>query len=464
MAGTAALLLAVNPLHIWYSQEARPYALLVCLGTAALLCLARALERDQRGWWIAFAVLSAVTILCHVTGVVYLLVGGIWTLYARGLRGLSRFAVAAVGTFLLTLPFLLTLMAAVRHATGTGSPERPLTGLEVPYSLFTDLAGYSFGPPVREIQDLGWSGAVANHPLQTVFAGMVLLVLCVLVGRARSRRMVVFATWLLAPLALTIVGSLLTTKSFNVRYVLPGLVGFLGLIAIALDGLRPALRAIGLGLVVGLSLYADAQWFTSSVYWKDDSRTVAHCLTRYLPAGSVVGVASPALQNVLTHYAPNGGGVRFVGVADSGSLVGINPAALAVSRVYYLPGLEQRLVRAFWGPNPNGVSKGAAPGYGCISPPSLPTQPGVWPTGPPDGASLVSVRPAAGVQPRPTRRLQQRDEAKRWKEKGEVVMGIKPADHGEPWFRRRQGRGAAAEPEASRAKSTELMNARRLDG
>ncbi len=363
MAGTAALLLAVNPLHIWYSQEARPYALLVCLGTAALLCLARALERDQRGWWIAFAVLSAVTILCHVTGVVYLLVGGIWTLYARGLRGLSRFAVAAVGTFLLTLPFLLTLMAAVRHATGTGSPERPLTGLEVPYSLFTYLAGYSFGPPVREIQDLGWSGAVANHPLQTVFAGMVLLVLCVLVGRARSRRMVVFATWLLAPLALTIVGSLLTTKSFNVRYVLPGLVGFLGLIAIALDGLRPALRAIGLGLVVGLSLYADAQWFTSSVYWKDDSRTVAHCLTRYLPAGSVVGVASPALQNVLTHYAPNGGGVRFVGVADSGSLVGINPAALAVSRVYYLPGLEQRLVRAFRGPNPNGDSGAGAPGY-----------------------------------------------------------------------------------------------------
>ena len=33
-------LLAVNPLHIWYSQEARAYALLVLtLGTSALLFL-----------------------------------------------------------------------------------------------------------------------------------------------------------------------------------------------------------------------------------------------------------------------------------------------------------------------------------------------------------------------------------------------------------------------------------------
>ena len=159
----------------------------------------------------------------------------------------------------------------------------------------------------------------------------------------------------------------------------------------------------------------------------------------------------------LTHYAPNGGGVRFVGVADSGSLVGINPAALAViqcttyrvwSNGWFAPcGARTRTASR----------RGQHLVIGCISPASLPTQPGVWPTGPPDGASLVSVRPAAGVQPRPTRRLQQRDEAKRWKEKGEVVMGIKPADHGEPWFRRRQGRGAATEPEASRAKSTELI-------
>ena len=38
----SAALLALNPLHLWYSQEARPYALLVCLGIGSLVCLLRA--------------------------------------------------------------------------------------------------------------------------------------------------------------------------------------------------------------------------------------------------------------------------------------------------------------------------------------------------------------------------------------------------------------------------------------
>jgi mannosyltransferase len=347
VASTTALLLAANPLHLWYSQEARPYALLICLGSAALLCLTRALEHDNKRWWMGFAVVSALAILTHVAGVVYLLIGGLWALHARGAPVLSRLAGAAAGTLLLTLPFLLTLVSAVRHATGTGAPQRPLTGLESPYTIFTFVAGYSFGPPVREIQDLGWRVALADNWGQTVLVGLLLFWITILVVRARRRGMVELAVLLIVPLAATIAGSLITTKAYNVRYTLPALVGFLGLVAVALDRLPFPARRAGVGVVLLLFGWADIQWFTSSVYWKEDSRAAAGCLTHQLPAGSTVAVAPYYMLPLLMHYAPEAAGLRFVAVADPSAMKESRPNALAITRLYHLPVIEAKLVRAF---------------------------------------------------------------------------------------------------------------------
>lgn len=346
IAHTAALLLATNPLHIWYSQEARPYALLVLLGTSALLCVTRALRHEAMVWWLGFSALSALAILTHVTGVVFPVVGGLWALHARGTRVLRQLGLTAAGTFALILPFLIDLATAVRHAGGTGSPQRSLTGLEVPYSLFTFIGGYSFGPPVREIQDLGARAAIANHPIETALVFATLLWLTVQVLRVR---LAIFplAAVLVVPLAAAVIGSLLTTKAYNVRYVLPGLVGFLGLIAVALGRLDRTAQRLGVAAMLGLFLWADAQWFFSPSYGKEDSRGAARCLVRRLPAGSTVAVAPPYMRYLLEHYTSQAAGLRFVGVVDSGELEHTRPAALAVSRLYHVPGMENELAGAF---------------------------------------------------------------------------------------------------------------------
>lgn len=56
-------LLACSPVHIWYSQEARPYSTAVCLVLAALAALATWHERPERkryGWGFGLALLAAV--------------------------------------------------------------------------------------------------------------------------------------------------------------------------------------------------------------------------------------------------------------------------------------------------------------------------------------------------------------------------------------------------------------------
>src|SRR4051795_10222273 len=59
-----AALAAFNPLLVWYSQEARGYALLALLGGVSLLFFARALRgRDSRSlaWWAVFSGLALLT-------------------------------------------------------------------------------------------------------------------------------------------------------------------------------------------------------------------------------------------------------------------------------------------------------------------------------------------------------------------------------------------------------------------
>ena len=69
----AALLLAVSPFHIRYSQEARHYALLLLFGLLATVLLLRALERGRMRDWAAYGVAAALALLTHYSAWLLLL-------------------------------------------------------------------------------------------------------------------------------------------------------------------------------------------------------------------------------------------------------------------------------------------------------------------------------------------------------------------------------------------------------
>lgn len=64
-AFVAALLLAVHPLHIHYSQEARVYATWMLAIACCMVALLRAARSGRAGWWIAYAALALMTVLVH---------------------------------------------------------------------------------------------------------------------------------------------------------------------------------------------------------------------------------------------------------------------------------------------------------------------------------------------------------------------------------------------------------------
>jgi uncharacterized membrane protein len=335
-----AALLALSPLHLWYSQEARPYALLVCLGIGALVCFLRGLANESAWAWAGFALLASLAILTHLAGSVFVLLAWMWWVLSRPRKPLPRgLLVSSALVLLATAPFGYRLAQAVSQAQGKGSPARSLTGLEIPYTLFTYVTGFSFGPSVRDIQERGPSAALLTHPLESAIGVIALLVLIAGALRLRGTAVTRLVLLTLVPMTMTWIGSALTGKAYNVRYTLPGLVGFLGLVALVAFHFPKAKRSVAVALFAALFLWADFQWFFSPGYWKDDSRSAVAWMEAELPPRSRVAVAPGYQTGVLRYYAGRlGAQFAFDSLPEAAAVVDSRPpAALLVSRIDHLP-------------------------------------------------------------------------------------------------------------------------------
>ena len=112
----AAALVAVNPLLVWYSQEARAYSLLVLLSAVALWCFARALRDPGPRTLVAWAGVSALALVTHYFAA-FAFAGQAAILLARRLHNRAVWAAAAAaGAVGLALIPLAAAQAAEQRA------------------------------------------------------------------------------------------------------------------------------------------------------------------------------------------------------------------------------------------------------------------------------------------------------------------------------------------------------------
>ena len=64
----AALLLALNPLHVWLAQEARMYSLLGALTIISMTVFWQALHTNRRRDWIALTAVNSIIYVLHYFG------------------------------------------------------------------------------------------------------------------------------------------------------------------------------------------------------------------------------------------------------------------------------------------------------------------------------------------------------------------------------------------------------------
>src|SRR5262245_53065372 len=130
-AYAAAALLAISYHHIWFSQNARGYTILLCCALLATHLLLRGLRTNRRSDFVAFAIVTAVAAYTHLTMVLvaiaqalvvaaHLLAGRNGRLGARDwMNAAIGFALAGVLTVLLYLPLLSDIHGYFEHRSET---------------------------------------------------------------------------------------------------------------------------------------------------------------------------------------------------------------------------------------------------------------------------------------------------------------------------------------------------------
>ncbi|MEA2445082.1 MAG: mannosyltransferase [Thermoleophilales bacterium] len=304
----AAALAALNPFLVWYSQEARAYALLGLLCALSFWLFARALNRpgDARAlaWW---ALASALAIATHyfaaLTVIPEAIVLGV-------LAGRTRAWALACGAVALVALAHVPLLADQRRGGGA--------------DWIGDLP---LGHRIAEIPKRFMAGEFGNQLNYVFWPALACVVVAALLlwrSSGRERRggtigLVVGATGLLVPILLALA---------TLDYVFPrNLIGSLPPLLVALAAAVTTRRA-GIALLAVLcALFAVALARTASddALQRDDWRAVAAELER---RHARVVVVSPAIElRTLRHYRGNLSDLIYPGVdTEEVAIVGLTRA------------------------------------------------------------------------------------------------------------------------------------------
>lgn len=246
-----AALIAVNPMLIWYSQEARSYSLLVFFGAVSLLFFARALNtgrgRDLACWTLA----SALALCSHYFGVFAVAIEAVWLLVALRARWRAVLpALAGVGAVGLALLPLANSQTNPTHIDWIENSPLPERLWETAVSFLVGETGHVIAEAPRE--------RYALIPIVLVGAALILIALR---GSQRERRGAGLGLVLgLGVVGLTAAAALVGKDYVVERNLLPALVPLLAVAAIGFAA--ASARRLGLLLAVALCAY----WFAFDVY------------------------------------------------------------------------------------------------------------------------------------------------------------------------------------------------------
>jgi len=252
----AAALAAVNPMLLWYSQEARAYSLLSLLCALSLLYCARAARRGERRDMVLWGVASGLALATHYFALFAVVVEAAWLLRRRGRESLPGLTV--FGFFGLALAPLALHQMSYGHAGWISN-----TGLG--HRLWETAATFVTGETADIIGRPGRPG-LSVVPLALCLAAFALLALRA--GREDRRAaalpLAVGAGTVAIPLALALLS---TDKDYFIaRNLMPALVPLLVALAIAVTA--PGARR--LGRAVGIALFAYSLGFCLWASWSPD--------------------------------------------------------------------------------------------------------------------------------------------------------------------------------------------------
>ncbi len=317
-AVTAAVLAALHPLLVYYSQEARMYTMLVALGLLAGYLLLR-IDDGEAHWptWVGYTATAILAVYTHYFAFFLLLALGIAFLL-KHYRQIWVFLSAHLAILLIYLAWSGALFYQLRVDRSYWQGQ-----LKVWEAFQSVLLRFTQGETVLE-RDAG--------PTLLLYGGVTLFLLVALLWQARWqptwRRPLRYALcWLLIPLVGVLTLAAFIPK-FNARYVMVALPGLLllwsgGIGALFTAAEWPTVRASAsrvMGWVAVILLVAgfggaNRNWFTDMAFTKAEWRQLAAYVRTHKQPNEAVILVSGHAWPVWDYYAPDLPAIRLPDLA-----------------------------------------------------------------------------------------------------------------------------------------------------
>lgn len=322
-ARAAMLLLAINPFHIYYSQEVRGYILLMAFGVLCIWALLADVERRTFRSGLMLFLSSLGACLSSFGGFFIILVGGVLALIAGWRRGypIRRYVFVHVLVLACLGSYLGEFGTTVEPESIVGigeDDERMLlrgshtfSALAPMHSLFAYSVGLSLGPSINEMHRSLSFGTFRPH-LPALGAVALLFGVLAIAGVLRAGRRPelrgMLVVWLIVPIAATSLLALLNVKVYNIRYPCVGFVPWLLFVALGLEGIgRQWARVLLWSGVLALSALSIHGLRFDERYWRSDARSAAELILREGRAGDRI-LNYSVVEPFEYYYSWRGGG------------------------------------------------------------------------------------------------------------------------------------------------------------
>jgi mannosyltransferase len=284
----AAALTALSPFMVYYSAEARGYALMIALVVLSTLALLAAVDGGRARWWVAYAACACLAVYTHYTSVFAL--GGqlLWLLWAHPEARRPALA-ASAGAAIAFLPWLSGLRSDLgSDTTDILSALSPFTPSFVRTSLLHWAIGYPYAIESTRILEL---------PGVPALVMLALALLIALAGLAASRMRVDRRLLLLVVLAVSVplgeaLVSAVGSNLFGTRNLAASWPAFALCLAAFLVAAGPRLGPAAAALAIG-AFAIGAVKLLGPDFRRPDFQAVAAFIDRSAAPGDVVVDGAP---------------------------------------------------------------------------------------------------------------------------------------------------------------------------
>jgi 4-amino-4-deoxy-L-arabinose transferase-like glycosyltransferase len=306
----ATVFLAISPLHLWYSQEARWYAQWGFITTLSYIALVYSCRTDRTTSWIIYGL----TLILNVYTFIYSIVISasqvisltlIYFLQKDKQPSLLRFLSVHFLVICVSLPVLWVTINRLDNTTGW---LRSVGLGELPYTFFAYTAGFSVGPTLHELHALpSITDIVTGYPIILIFAAVFfpVMVLGALKVIKKPIALAFLLPWFLGLPVLSFFIAILSNVAYQVRYTFASLPAFALILAIGIFSVKSRmLRGGCIFAIVFCNIFALSNFYWDGRYNKEDIRAAMVYINKSKTNAASVFSLGPILRSV-QYYGKN---------------------------------------------------------------------------------------------------------------------------------------------------------------